>query len=147
MLMSLWRLIFSRSPSQFARILDLLLGSLRLLSDGQIARSDDSMILFHHILNDGDHDGGDVHDDGRDAHGDHDDGHDVHGDDDRDGGHGDDHDVRGDRDDGHDDHGDHGDHDDDALRLMHLGGISRCILSNDDQRHDEKDDSGRLHDF
>ncbi|GIY39213.1 hypothetical protein CEXT_47101 [Caerostris extrusa] len=74
----------------------------------------------HHSLNDGGHGDDHVHDDGRDAHGDHDDGHDVHGDDDRDGGHGDDrddgHDVRGDRDDGHD--VDHGDHDDDALRLI-----------------------------
>ncbi|GIX99806.1 hypothetical protein CDAR_460481 [Caerostris darwini] len=78
-------------------------------------------LVFHYVLNDGAHGDGDVHDDGRDAHGDHDDGHDVHGGGDRDGGHDDgrddDHDVRGDRDDGH---GDHGDHDDDALRLMHL---------------------------
>ncbi|GIX99800.1 hypothetical protein CDAR_460451 [Caerostris darwini] len=80
----------------------------------------------HHSLNDGGHGDDDVHDDGRDAHGDHDDGRDVHGDDDRDGGHGDDrddgHDVRGDHDDGHDDHDDHGDHDDDALPLIHLEG-------------------------
>ncbi|GIY96887.1 hypothetical protein CEXT_83831 [Caerostris extrusa] len=80
---------------------------------------------IHHTFNDGDHDGGDVHDDGRDAHGDHDDDRDAHGDGGRDGGHdgdhgdghGDDRDVRGDHDDGRDDHGDH---DDDALPLQHL---------------------------
>ncbi|GIZ03076.1 hypothetical protein CEXT_744321 [Caerostris extrusa] len=63
---------------------------------------------FHQAVNDGGHDGDDVHDDGRDVHGDHDDGRDAHGGGDRDDGHdddhGDDHDVRGDRDDGHDDH-------------------------------------------
>ncbi|GIX90451.1 hypothetical protein CEXT_344631 [Caerostris extrusa] len=102
-------------------IKDLLLGTLRSISDDTMVCLRISCV-FHHILNDDGHDGGDVHDDGRDAHGDHDDGRDVHDDDDRGGGHGDDHDVRGDRDDGHDDHGDHGDHDDDALRLILLEG-------------------------
>ncbi|GIZ03075.1 hypothetical protein CEXT_744311 [Caerostris extrusa] len=71
-----------------------------------------------HSFNDGDHDGDDVHDDGRGAHGDHGDGRDAHGDDGHDDDHGGDHDVRDDRGDGHDDHGDHGDRDDDVLHLL-----------------------------
>ncbi|GIY96882.1 hypothetical protein CEXT_83801 [Caerostris extrusa] len=108
--------------------------------------------IIHHTLNDGVHDGDDVHDDGRDVHDDHDDDRDAHGDGDHDDGHdgdhgdghGGDHDVRDDRDDGR---GGHGDHDDDALPLQHLGGFARNTLERSDQSGEEKDGNDRLHDF